>query len=598
MRFMVVKPGKKLSATRRDDARAPTNRPEPSRQSADEAVCCEFGQRPYEEIQSRRESRKKIEALRDSEARFRATFENAAVGIARVAPDGRWLEVNQRLCEIVGYACEELMTKTFGDITHPDDLESDWNQARRLLAGEIENYSMEKRYYHKDGSVVWVNLTVSLARKADGSPDYFVSVVEDISARKRAEEALRESVQRFARFMRHLPGLAWIKDLQGRYVYANAAAVKAFRKSPEELYGRTDDEVFPPEVAAQFKENDQQALTKEEGIFVVETLEHEDGILHYSAVRKFPIPGQDGRETNIGGIAIDITESKRAAEALRESELRFRTMISAVPSLTYEADTDGNNIFVSNQWLAYTGMTAEETAGAGYIRAYHPDEAEDVLAQWSAAVRSGMPFESKCRIRAADGSYRWFLNRALPGRDAEGRIVRWAGSLTDIDDLIRAEERVRENELRFRTMISAVPSLTFETDVDGNNIFASDQWCSYSGLTAEETAGRGFARAFHPDDAEEVTARWFAAVRSGTLFESQHRIRATDGSYRWFLCRALPARDAEGRIVSWAGSLVDIDDLVRAEEALREGELRFRTMVSAVPNLTFESDADGGNTFA
>ena len=122
-------------------------------------------------IQSAHKSKKKIEALRESEARFRATFENAAVGIARVSLDGLWLEVNQRLCDIVGYAREELMTKTFGDITHPDDLESDWNQARRLVAGEIENYSMEKRYYHRDGSVIWVNMTVSLAHKADGSPD-------------------------------------------------------------------------------------------------------------------------------------------------------------------------------------------------------------------------------------------------------------------------------------------------------------------------------------------------------------------------------------------------------------------------------------------
>src|SRR5215510_1172498 len=138
---------------------------------------------------SPREIQKKIKALSDSESRFRATFENAAVGIAHVAPDGRWLEVNQRLCDIVGYTREELMTKTFGDITHPDDLELDWNQARRLLAGEIENYSMEKRYYHKDGSVVWANLTVSLMREEDGSPDYFISIVEDICTRKWMEEA-------------------------------------------------------------------------------------------------------------------------------------------------------------------------------------------------------------------------------------------------------------------------------------------------------------------------------------------------------------------------------------------------------------------------
>ena len=144
------------------------------------------------------EQRRAEESLRASENRFRAVFENAAVGIARVAPDGRLLEVNQRLCDIVGYTREELMTKTFADITHPDDLEEDLRAMRRMLAGEIENFSREKRYCRKDGSIVWVNLTVSLVRKADGSPDYFISVFEDISARKQAEEKLRESEERLS----------------------------------------------------------------------------------------------------------------------------------------------------------------------------------------------------------------------------------------------------------------------------------------------------------------------------------------------------------------------------------------------------------------
>src|SRR5262249_52857603 len=118
------------------------------------------------------------------------------VGIGRVSSDGHWLEVNQRLCDIVGYTREELLTKTFGAITHPDDLDADLEQARRLLAGEIENYSMEKRYCRKDGSIVWINLTGSIVRKADGSLDYFIAVVEDISARKQAEDSLREREER------------------------------------------------------------------------------------------------------------------------------------------------------------------------------------------------------------------------------------------------------------------------------------------------------------------------------------------------------------------------------------------------------------------
>lgn len=132
-------------------------------------------------------------ALRDGAERLRATFEQAAVGIAHVAPDGRWLRVNQKLCDIVGYRHEELLAGRFQDITHPDDLDADLRFVARLLAGEIATYAMEKRYRRKDGSVVWVNLTVSLVREASGAARYFISVIEDISERKRTEQALRAS---------------------------------------------------------------------------------------------------------------------------------------------------------------------------------------------------------------------------------------------------------------------------------------------------------------------------------------------------------------------------------------------------------------------
>jgi PAS domain S-box-containing protein len=134
--------------------------------------------------------------------------------------------------------------------------------------------------------------------------------------------ALRESEQRFARFMQHLPGLAWVKDVQGRYVYANDAAVKVFRKPQAEIYGKTDDEIFPAATAAQFKENDRRALESGTGLSLVESLEHDDGVLHSSLVSKFPIPGTNGKAGFIGGIAIDITDRLRAEESLREADRR------------------------------------------------------------------------------------------------------------------------------------------------------------------------------------------------------------------------------------------------------------------------------------
>src|SRR5262245_43292743 len=695
---------------------------EPLLHSADEAASWELGRRLYDEMQSLRESQKSVEAMRDSEARFRAVFENAAVGIARVAPDGHWLEVNQRLCDIVGYSREELMTKPFADIVHPDDLEQDLRAMRRMSAGEIDTYLREERYYRKDGSVAWANLAVSMMRKADGSPDYFISIVEDISERKRAEEKLREreerlllaswisglgifewdvqadravwenermyeifshtradgalsrahlvekyihpddvatfgqaladgmktgrpfhvgyrirrkdgalrwldlaasfelardgapirmigvladiterkqveeklreSQERLQIFIEHAPASLAMFDREMRYLAASRRWMTDYRLGDRDIRGQSHYALFP-EIPERWKAVHRRTLEGEIVWADEDSFVRADGKVQWVRWETRPWHAADGA---IGGIVIfteEITERKLAEEALRESELRFRTMVSAFPNLSYETDADGANIFTSDQWRLYTGMTAEESAGTGFIRAYHPDEAEDVLAQWRVAVGLGMSFERKCRIRAADGSYRWFLNRAQPGRDAEGRIVRWAGSLTDIDDLIRAEERVRENELRFRTMVSAVPNLTFESDADGYNTFASDQWCGYTGMTAEETAGIGFARAIHPDDAETATARCFAAVRSGMPFECRHRLRAVDGSYRWFLCRALPGRDPDGRIVRWAGSLVDIDDLIRIEDALRESESRFRKLAESLPQHVWTCRADG-----
>ena len=131
------------------------------------------------------------EALKESEERFRATFEQAAVGIAHVDLDGRWLHVNEKLLQIVGYDREEILGLTFQDVTHPDDLDTDLDHLRRLLAGEIDTYSVEKRYLRKDGSVVWIELTVSLVRHSSSEPGYFISVIEDITGRKRSEEEQR-----------------------------------------------------------------------------------------------------------------------------------------------------------------------------------------------------------------------------------------------------------------------------------------------------------------------------------------------------------------------------------------------------------------------
>src|SRR5215510_14519267 len=456
--------------------------------------------------QNPRESREKIETLRDSGARFRATFENAAVGIARVAPDGCWLEVNQRLCDIVGYTRKELMTKTFGDITHPDDLESDWNQARRLLAGEIENYSMEKRYYRKDGSIVWVNLTVSLARKANGSPDYFVSVIEDNSARKRLEEAnlkrvalladvsaalaesqvslqsmLQKSAEALVRHMDAAFARIWtlnpkesLLELQasaGLYTHLNGRHSRVpFGELKIGLIAKERQPHLTNDVANDPRIGDPQWAREQELVsFAGYPLLVEDRVIGVMAMfARHPLT-EDTIET-IATVAAPIAqgiERKRAEEALRASEEKFRVLADTAPVLVWMSGTDKLCTFFNKPWLDFTGRAIEEELGDGWTEGVHQEDYDRCLEIYFKSFEAREPFEMEYRLRRHDGEYRWMLDHGVPRLSPGGDFLGYIGSLIDITERRQAEVMLRESEARFQHMADTAPAMLWVTEPDG-----------------------------------------------------------------------------------------------------------------------------------
>lgn len=320
------------------------------------------------------------EHLRESERRFRLTFEQVAVGIAHVAPDGRWLLVNQRLCDFFGYSREELLALTFQDVTYADDLAEDMAQVERTLAGEIQEYTMEKRYIRKDGAIIWGHLKVSLVRDSNNKPDYFISVVEDINARKQAEEERihlleRERAARTyaeAVFNTIADGI-FIYDAQGNILQGNAAAREIFAPVLYDGYllHQTNERA-----ELMVMRDEQGNILQHEQLPIVrilrgETLKDEqtsdvimsrpDGTDVYLSVSGAPL--YDAAKCIIGAVTVfrDVTERRRleqsehaAALAAAEHARRLEAIFAAI--------TDIVGVYNNNGKLVYVSPSAHETA--------------------------------------------------------------------------------------------------------------------------------------------------------------------------------------------------------------------------------------------
>src|SRR5688572_8570568 len=299
------------------------------------------------------ERRQAEEALRESREQFASAFRDAAIGMALVGLDGHWMQVNHVLCDIVGYTEQELLATNFQAITYPEDLATDLAYVKQLLAGEIPTYHMEKRYIHKRGEIVWIQLNVSLVHDVEGQPLYFIAQIQNVTERHRVTAELRESEARLQAILDNSPTLIFLKDIEGRYLLVNREFEHIFHLTRKDVVGKTDAELFSPGQAAAFRANDLKVLQANAPLQFEELALHDDGP-HTSIVFKFPLRDEAGTPYAIGGITTDITDRTRAEHALRESEEDLRRVLEEREALSRDLH---DNII---QTICAVGMGLEE----------------------------------------------------------------------------------------------------------------------------------------------------------------------------------------------------------------------------------------------
>lgn len=488
------------------------------------------------------ERKKAEQTLRESEMRFRSYFELPLHGIAITSPTKGWIEVNDKICSILGYSREELTRMTWLEMTYPDDLEADVRQFNRMVAGEVDGYDIEKRFIRKDGRIIWTSLAVGGVRNTDASLAYAVAVLSDITERKGAELVLKNALaeaQRFRDALDQVPAYIYMKDTESRYLYANQPTLELFGCSVEELANCDDMRFFPPAETRPQKDTDARAIKGEQTAQEIDVPDAAGGRRVYWDV-KTPIDTEStGKEVwGLLGIATDITANKEAEEALRQSELRFRQLAENINEVFWITDpTMGEALYVSpayeRVWQRTCASLYENSES--WLDAIHPEDRERV----KKAVKDKPPageYNEIYRIVLPDGMIRWVHDRGYPVRNEHGEVYRMVGTSEDITERRLAEDKLREQA----TLLDKAQDAIIVRDLDHRIHYWNQSAERLYGWSAAEALGRSIKDLLYRDPTPFLEATKAVLSKGewvGEIHQWDKQGRALVVECRWTLVR-------------------------------------------------------------
>jgi PAS domain S-box-containing protein len=523
---------------------------------------------------------------------FRDVFNASPIGIAVENLEGQPLFVNPAFCSFLGFSEGELRSKHCVDFSPPEDAQKDWALFQQLRAGSIDHYQLEKRYFRRDGSLVWGSLSISLL-KSSLSP-LVLAMVEDITDKKKAEEA---------RF-RHAAVIESSDDaiasgtLDGIIVSWNTGAQKIYGYTEAEAVGKPINMLVPPE------------LPDEENK-ILERLKSGDRIEHFETVRVTktgkrinvslaisPIKDSSGRTVGISGIARDITERKVAEEALRTSEERLRLAQQAARIGTFERDVrTGRVTWVAGLESLY-GMPPGSLEGkttAFFRDLIHPADRERVAHLIQEGLKTGRRTEGEWRVIWPDGSVHWIAGRWQVRMDESGEPLLVFGVNMDVTERKQAEQALHAREELLKIFVKHVPAAVAMLDRDMRYLQVSDRWCTDYLRGRTQVLGRSHYEIF-PDMPERWKEVHRCSLQGETLRADEDCWDGQDGPH-WAHWEVRPWKTPEGTV---GGILILTEDITRRkqmEEALRESEEKLRLLLDSTAEAIYGIDLEHRCTF-
>src|SRR4028119_847818 len=524
------------------------------------------------------------DVLKQSEERFRSLTEATAQIIWIANADGEMRLEQPTWTAFTGQTFDNYKGWGWLETIHSDDraiVASSWSAVK----GNRTPYEVEFRMRRWDGEYRYMSCRAVPILNADGSIREWVGANTDITDRFQAQEALRERNALLNSILESTPDFIVVKDREGRHVALNSNIANFFGKPIEEIIGKDDLELLPPDIARKIMAKDRQIMATG----IAET--YEEDVSSGETTATFftsKVPWRDNQGNILGVIATtrDISDRKQAEQKLRET----LEMLDLASDAIIIRDMDDRILYWNQGAEKLYGWTKAEVAGQyihTFLETVFPTPLETVLAEF---LQHGS-WEGELHHTTRDRRHIIVASRWTLQRDGEGKPCAQLEINNDISDRKQAEDSIKQSEERYRSLIAATSQLVWTADAEGRCPYLPS-WGAYTGQTEAQMVGFGWLDAIHPDDHERTNQLWMEAVQTKSLYEIEYRLRSAEGNYRYFQIRGVPLLDEDGSIREWVGTCTDIHDRKQTEivqaKAREAAEAASRAKSEFLANMSHE----------